>query len=138
MSDLKTKPTNQAVSDYLATVTDASRLADIQQLVSMMQEISHETPTMWGSSIIGFGSFHYKYASGHEGTTMKMGLSSRKDYIVLYGVIFYDHNTALLEKLGKHKQGKGCLYIKKLADVRLDVLKEMMVKAYSQPAPAEV
>ena len=126
------------VSEYLTTITDQTRLSDTKKLIELLEGITGQSPLMWSTSIIGFGSYHYKYASGHEGDTMKIGLSARKEHLVLYGVIFYNHNTKLLDQLGKYKQGKGCLYIKKLADVNLGILQEMMVTAYNQPAPAEV
>ena len=137
MADLKTKPNKREVADYLATITDPTRLANTQQLISLLESVTGLPPVMWGTSIIGFGSYHYKYASGHEGDTMKVGLAARKEHLVLYGVIFYDHNTGLLERLGKYKQGKGCLYIKKLSDIDLGVLEQMMRTAWNQPAPAE-
>ena len=138
MVDLKTKPTAVSVKDYLETVNDETRLADAKHIITMLEKITGLKPVMWGPSIIGFGSYHYKYASGREGDFLKIGLSARKEHLVLYGVIHYDHNTGLLDKLGKYKQGKGCLYIKNLADVKLDVLEEMMKTAYNQPNPAEI
>ncbi len=104
--------------------------------MGLIEGITLEPAVMWGPSIIGFGSTHYRYASGHEGDTMKIGLSARKEHLVLYGVICYDLNTELLSQLGKHKQGKGCLYIKKLADVKLDVLEQMIKIAYEQKTSA--
>ena len=130
-------PTEIGVADYLATISDPTRLSDARRLIELIQSVTAEPPVMWGTSIVGFGSYHYKYASGHEGDTMRIGVSVRKEHLVLYGVIFYDHNTGLLGKLGKHKQGKGCLYIKKLADVDLSILEQMIKSAWNKPAPAE-
>ena len=137
MAELKTKPHAVSVEGYLATVADPIRLADATCLVDLLRSVTGEQPMLWGTNIIGFGSYHYKYASGHEGDTIKVGLAVRKEHLVLYGVIFYDHNTGLLERLGKHKQGKGCLYIKKLADVDLKVLEEMIRSAWKLPSPAQ-
>jgi hypothetical protein len=128
-------PILPTVSEYLATITDEVRLADATQIIAMMQSVAGEEPVMWYPSILGFGSYKYKYASGHEGETMKMGLSARKEHLVLYGIIFYDRGTELLEKLGKHKHGKGCLYIKKLSDVNLEILETMIRNAWESPAP---
>ncbi len=126
MSDVKTKPSSLKVSDYLATITDDARLADVQQLLALMGAVTGEPPVMWGTGIVGFGTYHYKYASGREGVTMQVGLSARKEHIALYGVIQYDENTELLDQLGVHTRGKGCLYIKKLADVKLDILEQLI------------
>jgi hypothetical protein len=126
MTEPKTKPTALNVDDYLNAITDDVRRTDCVKLSLIMAAVTGEPAIMWGSSIVGFGSYKYKYASGHEGETMKLGFSSRKDSIVLYGVIQYEENTALLEQLGKFSRGKGCLYIKKLSDVNLDVLEQMM------------
>jgi hypothetical protein len=105
--------------------------------VEIIQEITYETPVMWGANIIGFGSYHYKSKSC-EGDYMKIGFSPRKEHLVLYGVIYYSENTELLDQLGKHKQGKGCLYIKKLSDINLDILKQMISDSYAKPAQGEV
>jgi hypothetical protein len=92
----------------------------------MMKNASKEEPKMWGSSIIGFGEYHYRYESGREGDTMKIGFSPRKQNITLYILLGADPETPLLKKLGKHTTGKGCLYIKKLADVDKKVLQELI------------
>lgn len=136
-NELKTKPTGGSVSDYLNAITDPTRQADAKKVVELMHAISKEDPIMW-SSIIGFGSYHYKYASGRQGDWMRLGLAARKDQLSLYGVIYYDHNTKLLDKLGKHTHGKGCLYIKKLSDVNLDILEQMIKNAWSQKAPEAI
>ncbi len=138
MAELKTKPTHVSVADYLATIEDEVRRADAERVIVLMQQITGEAPIMWGTSLIGFGSYRYKYASGREGEYLRIGLSPRKEHLVLYGVIFYDFGTGLLEKLGKHKQGKGCLYIKKLSDIDMPVLQEMITKAWTTPHPAAI
>ena len=125
------------VEEYLATIADETRLADAKRLLALMGDITGQPPVMWYKTIVGFGSYHYKYDSAREGDSMKLGFSARKEHLVLYGIIFYDQGTGLLDQLGKYKQGKGCLYIKKLSDVKLDVLERMIRNAYEQPSPAQ-
>ncbi|HUC20759.1 MAG TPA: DUF1801 domain-containing protein [Candidatus Polarisedimenticolaceae bacterium] len=131
MNQNKTIPTSEDVLEFIARLEDADKRADSLKLVRLMGEITGEPPKMWGSSIIGFGSYHYKYATGREGDTTIVGFSPRKQALTLYGVIFYDNNTKLLDKLGPHKQGKGCLYVKRLSDIDLDVLTVMIKDAYA-------
>ena len=126
MADNKTKPTKVSVAAFIDTLTDQNRRSDAKELVKLMQSGSGEKPAMWGPSIIGFGSHHYTYDSGREGDTPLIGFSPRKAAIVLYGV---SDSGALLTKLGRHTAGKGCLYIKKLADVDQKVLKALVVKS---------
>jgi len=130
MPEVKTKPTQVTVAEYLSGLSDEARRQDCAQVVALIQRITGEDPVMWGTGIVGFGSYHYKYASGCEGDTMKIGVAGRREHLVLYGVIFYDRNTELLGRLGKHKQGKGCLYIKRLSDVDLEILEQMIRTAY--------
>jgi hypothetical protein len=129
MTDNKTKPTSLSVAAFIAAIPDSARRADAKALVKTMQSASGEKPRMWGPSIIGFGSCHYKYESGREGDMPLIGFSPRKAASVLYGVIGPEDCKALLPKLGKHTTGKGCLYIKKLADVDQKVLDAMVVKS---------
>jgi L-fucose isomerase-like protein len=126
MADNKTKPTKISVAAFIDSITDQSRRADAKALVKLMQKASGEKPTMWGPSIIGFGSHHYVYDSGREGDMPVVAFSPRKAATVLYGL---SSAEALLPKLGKHTRGKGCVYIKKLADVDQKVLQAMVVKA---------
>jgi hypothetical protein len=126
MADNKTKPTKISVAAFIDSITDQSRRADAKALVKLMQKASGEKPTMWGPSIIGFGSHHYVYDSGREGDMPVVAFSPRKAATVLYGL---SSAEALLPKLGKHTRGKGCVYIKKLADVDQKVLEAMVVKA---------
>lgn len=127
MADSKTKPTKVSVASFLKTLTDEARRADAKALVKMMQNATGEKPRMWGSSIIGFGSDHYVYESGREGDTPLAGFSPRKAATVIYGMGLGD--SELLAKLGKHTTGKGCLYIKKLADVDRKALEALVVKS---------
>ncbi|HEX3155898.1 MAG TPA: DUF1801 domain-containing protein, partial [Candidatus Angelobacter sp.] len=126
MADNKTKPTKISVAAFIDSITDQSRRADAKAFLKLMQKASGEKPTMWGPSIIGFGSHHYVYDSGREGDMPVVAFSPRKAATVLYGL---SSAEALLPKLGKHTRGKGCVYIKKLADVDQKVLKDMVVKA---------
>jgi Domain of unknown function (DU1801) len=128
MADNKTKPTKLSVSAFIDAITDQSRRADAKALVKLLQKAAGEKPKMWGPSIIGFGSHHYTYDSGREGDMPVVAFSPRKAATVLYGL---SDAEALLPKLGKHTRGKGCLYIKKLADVDQKVLEGMVVKVVS-------
>jgi hypothetical protein len=125
MAENKTKPTKLSVAAFLAALPDADRRADAKELVKLMQNATGEKPKMWGPAIIGFGSYHYKYDSGREGEMLVVGFSPRKAANVLYGLVSGRSGT-LLPKLGKHTTGKGCLYIKKLADVDRAVLEKMV------------
>ncbi len=129
MADNKTQPTKLSVAAFIDGLTDQTRKADAKALVKLMQGATGEKPTMWGPSIIGFGSRHYKYDSGREGDTPVVGFSPRKAASVLYGVTGFGGSEALLAKLGKHTTGKGCLYVKKLADVDRKVLEEMVAQS---------
>ena len=129
MAENKTKPTKLSVAAFIAAVPDATRRADAKALVKLMQDASGEKPQMWGPSIIGFGSYHYKYESGREGDMPIVAFSPRNAATVVYGVAGASNSKTLLPKLGKHTTGKGCLYIKKLADVDRGVLQDMVVKA---------
>ncbi len=126
MKQNKTQPTTQSVEEYLETITDAKRKHDCQILLKIMAEISKEKAMMWGSSIVGFGKYHYVYASGREGDWMRIGFSSRKNEISLYLTCGLDRAKKLLEHLGAYRRGVGCLYIKRLSDVDLDVLRQLI------------
>jgi hypothetical protein len=125
----KTKPTTTSVASFIAAIPDAAQRADAKALVTLMQAESGEKPKMWGPSIIGFGSLHYVYQSGREGDMPLIAFSPRKAAIVLYGIAGSSGSKALLAKLGKHSMGKGCLYLKRLADVDETVLKKLVAKA---------
>ena len=128
MADNKTKPTQLSVTKFIGAITDPSRRADAEALVELMEKTAKEKPKMWGPSIIGFGSYHYTYESGREGDMPVVGFSPRKAATVLYGLGAKD-SQALVSKLGKHTEGKGCLYIKKLADIDRQVLEALISKA---------
>ena len=129
MADNKTKSTKFSVAAFINALTDPVRRSDAKALVKVMQNATGEKPRMWGPSIIGFGSYHYKYDSGREGDMPIIAFSPRKAATVLYGVTGFDEATALLAKLGQHSTGKGCLYIKKLADVDQRTLETLIVKS---------
>jgi hypothetical protein len=128
----KTKPTDAKVSAFVAAVENPARRADVETLLSLYGEATGMEATMWGPSIIGYGSYHYKYESGREGDMCRAGFSPRKGNIVLYLIGGYSNPETqvkmdgLRAKLGKHKTGASCLYINKLADVDLGVLVEMV------------
>ncbi|CAA9201057.1 hypothetical protein FLA105534_03380 [Flavobacterium bizetiae] len=127
MAKNKTTETNESIVDFIdAFVEDETKKKDAFELVKIMQEVSHFEPKMWGPSIIGFGSYHYKYASGHEGDAPLVAFSPRKAAISLYVYTAPEDRDELLAKLGKHKSSKGCIYVKKLADIDVDVLKNMI------------
>ena len=134
MAEAKTKPSIVNVDAFIAAVEKPVRREDALVLREMMERVTGEPATMWGPSIIGFGSYHYKYASGHEGDTCRVGFSPRSANLVLYTGSFPEY-AALLERLGKHKVGKGCLYVNKLADVDLSVLEEIIRHSYKSTAP---
>jgi hypothetical protein len=129
MADIQTKPTKLSAAAFIDALTDDTRRADAKALVKLMQSATGEKPKMWGPSIIGFGSYHYTYESGREGDMPMAGFSPRKAATVLYGLMGSGESAALLAKLGKHTTGKGCLYIKKLADVDREVLEALVVKS---------
>ena len=129
MAENKTKPTKVSVAAFIAAIPDATKRADAKALVKLMQSTAREKPQMWGPSIIGFGSYHYRYDSGREGDMPLIAFSPRNAATVLYGLTGASDSKALLPKLGKHTTGKGCLYIKKLTDVDKQVLQSMIVKS---------
>jgi len=129
MPENKTKATTLSVSAYIDALHDPRRRSDAKQLVQLMQRASGEKPRLWGPSIVGFGSYHYRYDSGREGDMPLISFSPRKTAIVLYGMLDHGNAKTLLATLGKHTTGKGCLYIKKLADVDTTVLERLIGNA---------
>ena len=130
MAELKTKQTAITVDSYLGTVTDENVRADCYRLIGIMEKICGQPAKMWGTAIIGFGSYHYRYDSGHEGDMCLIGFSPRKANITLYVLCGFEGQDALLANLGKYKASGGCLHIKKLADVDMPVLENLIAKAY--------
>jgi hypothetical protein len=129
MAENKTKPTDASVKDYLAAIDDEARRKDCESLAKLMARATKQPPTMWGASIVGFGRYRYRYASGREGESCVVGFSSRKGEISVYGLNAAAGAKDLLATLGKHKGGKGCLYIKRLSDVDLKVLEKLVAGA---------
>ena len=129
MADNKTKATEASVDRYLESIADPVRRKDCEALTKLMSKATKEPPKMWGTGIVGFGSIHYKYESGREGDTCLVGFSSRKGDISIYGLNAAPSHAELMLKLGKHKSGKGCLYIRNLADVDLKVLQNLISDA---------
>lgn len=129
MAEIKTKPTEVTVDSFLESVPDPQRREDAKRVRAMMERISGEPARMWGPSIVGFGSYDYKYDSGHGGTMCRLGFSPRKAELVLYVLTQSKSQDALLARLGKHKTGKSCLYIKRLGDVDEGVLEELAADA---------
>lgn len=127
MAKNKTEPTVVDPDDFVAGVEHKTRRGDAEVLMEMMRRVTGCNPKMWGPSIIGFGRYHYKYDSGHEGDSMITGFSPRKANLVLYIMPGYDDLDDELARLGKHKMGKSCLYVNKLADIDMDVLEEIVV-----------
>ena len=126
MSGLKTQPNNLSVDDFIDAVESEQKRDDSRLLIKIMQEITGEEPVMWGASIVGFGNYHYKYDSGREGDWMLAGFSPRKQNMTVYMMGGFENQDVLLAKIGKVKSSVGCLYVKKLADTDLEVLKEMI------------
>lgn len=126
MYELKTKETDASVEVFLDSIEDEQRREDCKAVAQLMQQVTKEKPKMWGSSIVGFGQYHYKYASGHEGNAALTGFSPRKQALTLYIMGGFDTYNDLMSKLGTYKIGKACLYVKRLADVDQKVLKELI------------
>jgi len=126
MAELKTKPNKLSVEKFLNSIKDEQKRQDSFAILEMMKKITREDPIMWGPSIVGFGKYHYKYASGREGNWFLTGFSPRKQSFTIYTMTYVEKHKDLLKKLGKFKTGKGCLYINKLEDVDMNVLKELI------------
>jgi hypothetical protein len=129
MAELKTKLNDDSVEDFLNTVEDERKKEDSFKLLKMMEDISGEPAKMWGGAIVGFGSYHYVYASGREGDWMLSGFSPRKASLSIYLMAGFDQLGDELASLGKHKVGKGCLYVKSLSDIDEKVLRKMIKKS---------
>lgn len=129
MSDLKTVPTDASVEKFLAAIDDEQKQSDARAVAAMMAEITGAPGVMWGSSIVGFGNYHYRYASGREGDFFETGFSPRKRALTLYVMAGFSEYEELLGRLGKHTTGKSCLYIKRLADVDPAVLRDLLVRS---------
>jgi Domain of unknown function (DU1801) len=129
MAEAKTKPTAQSVDDFLGTIVDEKTREDCHVLVRLMKKVTGKAPVMWGPAIIGFDSYHYKYESGREGDICLVGFSPRKQNLTLYVLAGFPGQEDLLKKIGKHKAGGGCLYIKRLKDTDMSVLESLIRQA---------
>ena len=129
MAETRTKPTDASVDAFIAAVEKPARRADAETLRALMERVTGEPAVMWGPSVIGFGSYHYRYASGHEGDAPRVGFSPRAANLVLYVGSFPEYDE-LLGRLGKAKRSKACLYLSRLADVDLGVLEEIVRRTY--------
>jgi hypothetical protein len=135
MSENQTRPTGADVEAFLTSVADARRQDDARRMLSLMQEVTGEPPVMWGPSIVGFGSVHYRYASGREGDMPVVSFSPRQQALTLYGVIDPESAAERVQQLGKVTTGKGCLYVKRLDDVELPLLRTMIETAWNERTP---
>jgi hypothetical protein len=135
MADNKTKPTDASVDAYIARIDDATRRKDCETLIEMMTRATDAKPAMWGAAIVGFGVLKYKYASGREGETCLLGFSSRKGDISIYGTGSAPRREELLVQLGKCKTGKGCLYVRRLADIDLGILAQLLADSMQARSP---
>ncbi|WP_312700585.1 DUF1801 domain-containing protein [Sedimentibacter sp.] len=132
MSNNKTVANKASVEDFINSLEDQKQAQDSRELVKIMQEISGETPVMWGPAIIGFGSYHYKYVSGREGDWAQIGFSPRKGRLSLYLTFNAAKLTEQFPDLGKYTIGKGCIYIKRLSDVNIEELRKLIAVAYAE------
>jgi hypothetical protein len=126
LADLKTQPNNRSVEDFLNRIEDENKRLDSFKLLELMQSVTGEQPRMWGDSIVGFGSYHYRYASGREGDWFLAGFSPRKQSLTLYIMAGFDQYQSLMAGLGRYTTGKSCLYVKKLDDIDYDTLRELV------------
>ncbi len=129
MTELKTKPTKKSVEQFLKKVENPTKREDSFKILELMKEITQEKPLMWGESIVGFGSYHYKYSSGREGDWPLVGFSPRKKNLTLYIMSGFERYELLLDNLGKFKTGKSCLYINKLKDVDIKILRDLILES---------
>ena len=131
MSELKTRPTKVSAVSHIAAIANEEQRRDARTLVALMRRVTKQGPKMWGPSIVGFGSYHYKYASGHEGDSALAAFAVRGRELVVY-IMGFDGRDGLLAKLGKHRTGKVCVYIKRLADIDLKILETMVARSIAE------
>lgn len=129
MADLKTTVNKASVTAYLKSVDDEQKRKDCREVIALMREITGKRPKMWGASIIGFGSYHYRYRSGREGDWPLTGLSPRKQNLTIYIMPGFSRYASLMKKLGKYKTGKSCLYVKTLDDVDRGTLRQLIARS---------
>ena len=127
----KTVPMSGAATEFVAKIAHPQRRADSQQMLELMRITTEVEPVLWGSSIVGYGTHHYGYDSGREGDTFALGFAPRAQALVLYGLHAVDQSRELAQSLGVHTAGKGCVYVKRLSDINLDVLERLVKTAFS-------
>jgi len=132
VSELKTKPTEVSAESHIAAITNEEQRNDAQTLVALMRRVTKQEPVMWGPSIVGFGSYHYEYASGHEGDSALAAFAVRGSELVVYIAADFEGRDVLLAKLGKHKIGKVCVYIRRLANVDLKFLETLVAQSIAE------
>ena len=137
MAEVKTKPNDQSVQAFLDSVADEKKREDSYTILKLMQEVTGEEPKMWGDSMVGFGSYHYRYASGREGDMFLTGFSPRQRNFTLYIMSGFDQYDDLLNRLGKFRTGKSCLYVNKLEDIDTNVLRELVRQSAEHMAANE-
>lgn len=137
MAENKTKPTAASVDEFIAAIQNQRRRTDALAALRIYEQITGQPPVMWGPSIIGFGTYHYAYASGHEGVVPAAAFAPRKGYLVFYVNGEFEGAEALFARLGKHKRSVACLYVNKLADVDGDVLQEIIARQYRADVPEQ-
>jgi hypothetical protein len=130
MAELKTKKSNESVTEFIEAIEDEGKREDSKRLLRMMSRATGEQPRMWGSSIVGFGDIHYVYDSGREGDWFRIGFSPRKQSLTLYVMDYIPSDDPLMDRLGKYTRGKACIYIKRLDQVDLSVLEELVERSY--------
>ena len=131
MAENKTQPTNESVDEFLGKIDNNKRREDSIALVELMHEVTGVKPVLWGN-IVGFGKYHYKYASGREGDIMAVGFAPRKQALTIYGVLYYEQNADRMADLGDVQTSKGCIYIKDLNKINMPILRELVAAAYKQ------
>lgn len=134
MSELKTKQNRQSVKAFIASIEDETKRKDANATLKLMRDITGQKARMWGSSIVGFGTYHYKYKSGHEGDWFITGFSPRKQDFTIYIMPGFSKYEKLMSKLGKYKTGKSCLYVKRLSDIDIKVLKQLVTRSVKDMA----
>ena len=137
MGEMKTRPTDADVDAFLAAIPDPARRADCEALRALMAEATGQVPVLWGTSIVGFGEFVYRRSDGKAYTWFPVGFASRKTDLTIYLGTGIEPFGALVARLGKHGEGRGCLYVKKLADLDREVLRELIATAYAAPGGSE-
>ncbi|MBI5517972.1 MAG: DUF1801 domain-containing protein [Deltaproteobacteria bacterium] len=132
----KTRPTATDVDAFLASLKDEGRRKDSVALLALLREVTGQEPKLWGEGMVGFGAYHYRYASGHEGDSFVLGFAPRKAALTLYVMAGFERMADLLGKLGPHKLGKGCLYLKRLGDADPTTLRALLTRAAAAPPPS--